>query len=1416
MNLSLRNRIAARVAILLAIVTGAGSISITLILMLVCLKVNSLAATHSSDFVSIQLLDEDTSFAAAIAVASMSQYLVDSVLPKSIDRGHFEFRLSPDAEIESLRVELSGDVGRVFPVLELTSSERAWYTGRLIAKYRDSILSSTKDSIESTLGCYRESSEPNRLGFHTIRTDFTLHEIPELCDLFMSTDACSLIVPEIICQLRAYTDTLLHCPPGSALDLARFQWTIHNRGQAGAEVDVDIDATHAWVASTGNPNVAVAVIDYSFDSQQPRLHNDIDFFDTSLSGPHGRDPIGVDLQNRELDSNAMAYSCDQDGLPPYITTLCSHGTACLGIMAGAHNGFGINGIAPRCTYYGLKFGTDFFLGNDTSLFATLEYAFELGIDIISISVGSSEALASYYPQTTAILHELSESGVLVFAASGNSGGSVEYPALLQSVIAVGATDERDSIFAYTCRDSTLDFVAPSGPLGVTDCPLGGSVPTWDIAGIAGWSPGCDSSDPCSISLSMTCSAGGTSMACPTAAGVAALVLSFRQDLMDHAERDSIVLEIMKASARDVGVEGPDDMYGFGRVDARRALAYAALPGDPYPDGVRDVLDVVLLNSVAFRGLGCLNLYYSAGDLNCDSVIDILDVVRIVNVVFRSYTAETQIEVCKSNLDGPVCCPPTELLSPPDYATGLPRFFDFVWEDLFWAESYRLQVDDAADFASPLLDSVIIDAACHHITGLDEDTRYYWRVVASGNDCVSVTGKRWQFTTGPSETINSTFANAVHVESKEVLCGALACSVGVYLSNGIDLNGIVLPLELKSTVASAYIGGELSMEVSNRLENALASCSIEPTYLPNRDASNPDCSGMGYFSRGDFTGLDGQSPDAMLYMGLATDDSLMLLAGADGEPGDGDPSIVLTFDIGLQPGVFEIDTACVTPANHLAFVDAGDWSNPRIIVPEFTKGVVTVGGIGTLSGHVTGHDTLCCNVVLDGDVIIDTNASLTLLPGRTVMATAFHDTTNGGLEPDLVEIIVYGTLQIADGSAAPPLLTSDSGAIGSWYGIRMMPGCTVLTGPGAQLEYAYIGVTLEQGAVADSVANLSIRECDLAGIWSFGSDIAIAGNTIADIEEGYGICVWDADPLIRGNRITACETGIDVLRSSATIRGNAIYGPGLVGINVSHFDELYYGLDTTWIVEDSILGYFSGAHVNSGLYGHCRIDSCELISQYIPGGQSPYGIKAVQTSWGEVRYSKIQAFGAAGLHSYKSDFNLGRNGDQGYNDIQTDSTVDCEDLCIKRLVLHIGVNSTDTLKAEGNWWDSVPPPWIWFSALVDRTPYLTSPPLGKIVADIQEVVAVPEREQLGQNYPNPFNPSTTVSFSLASPERVTLIIYNTLGQQIKVLADAQYEPGSHQLTWDGRTEDGRAAASGVYFYRLVAGEYIESRKMVLLK
>jgi thermitase len=314
------------------------------------------------------------------------------------------------------------------------------------------------------------------------------------------------------------------------------QWHLNNTGQSGGTPNADINAPEAWEITTGDPNIVVAVLDEGVDTDHPDLVNNI--------------VAGYDFDDNDSDPNPTG-----DG---------AHGTACAGLIAAqGNNGMGVTGVAWHCKIMPIRipFGEVPVIESDVA--TAIRWAANNGADVMSNSWGWPGEYSS--PTIHSAVTDVTEQGgigregkgCVVLFASGNweSGGSVIYPAKYPEVIAVGATDHDDVIWYYSGSGPELDIVAPSG-----DMDLNGNIWTTDIAGAAGY----NNRDP--YILDYTDKMGGTSAACPIAAGVAALILSIEPNLINIDVQD-----ILQISAVDLGAPGRDNYYGYGRVDASYAL-----------------------------------------------------------------------------------------------------------------------------------------------------------------------------------------------------------------------------------------------------------------------------------------------------------------------------------------------------------------------------------------------------------------------------------------------------------------------------------------------------------------------------------------------------------------------------------------------------------------------------------------------------------------------------------------------------------------------------------------------------------------------------------------------------------------------------------------------------------------------------
>ncbi len=128
------------------------------------------------------------------------------------------------------------------------------------------------------------------------------------------------------------------------------------------------------------------------------------------------------------------------------------------------------------------------------------------------------------------------------------------------------------------------------------------------------------------------------------------------------------------------------------------------------------------------------------------------------------------------------------------------------------------------------------------------------------------------------------------------------------------------------------------------------------------------------------------------------------------------------------------------------------------------------------------------------------------------------------------------------------------------------------------------------------------------------------------------------------------------------------------------------------------------------------------------------------------------------------------------------------------------------------WNIIPPGPYWGDPLIRA---IIKYDQATDVVESHETLS-PASFSLHQNWPNPFNSSTRIAYSLSHPTEVRIVIYNILGQKIKTLTDEFQTQGHKTIYWDGTDKRGALASSGIYFCKIQAGEFSESKKIVLLK
>jgi subtilisin len=269
--------------------------------------------------------------------------------------------------------------------------------------------------------------------------------------------------------------------------------------------------------------IRVAVLDTGIDYTHPDLW-------ANYSG-------GYDFVNNDSDPR------DDQG----------HGTHVSGTIAALLDGAGVVGVAPEVDLYGVKVLSSSGSGSWSSIIAGIDWSINNGMHVLNLSLGSSSD-----PGTTvrAAFDNAYAAGLVVLASAGNSGpgtDTVGYPAKYSSVIAVASTTSTDAISSFSSTGPAVEVAAP-----------GSSIYSTLNGGGYGYMS-------------------GTSMACPHAAGVAALILAAGvADGNGDGRRNDEARWILGASARDLGTAGRDNVFGLGLIDASAAVYLAWNPDGPEP------------------------------------------------------------------------------------------------------------------------------------------------------------------------------------------------------------------------------------------------------------------------------------------------------------------------------------------------------------------------------------------------------------------------------------------------------------------------------------------------------------------------------------------------------------------------------------------------------------------------------------------------------------------------------------------------------------------------------------------------------------------------------------------------------------------------------------------------------------------
>ncbi|MCJ7458513.1 MAG: S8 family serine peptidase [candidate division Zixibacteria bacterium] len=524
----------------------------------------------------------------------------------------------PGTDIESLiqKLRAKSEVVMANPVYSTLDPMECLVTDQFVAQFYPSVSRSYIDSLNVEHGVIIVDSIPDFPNFFILKLTGSIDkDVLQTANKYNEDLSTYYSHPDFIIEI-----VLTSFTPNDSF--FQHQWNYENTGQIGGKIDADIDAPLAWEICKGNADLPIAVIDDGVE-----LHEDL----PNLA--QGYDVVGYNTFHPQEDWD------------PTPGDYCAHGQICAGLIAATqNNSLGISGLAPLCPIVPIKNSDDSMCYPwrfTTQVVTAFAMAGALGAKIASNSWIITTCDSTPWPDIIEAINFFirpkpsnPEGGVVVFS-TGNFGGCIFFPANMDSVIAVGASDSLDRYWSYSSYGPQLAVLAPSGYIN-----LEGDIWSTDLMGARGYNP----HFPGPANVNYTARFGGTSAACPQVAATAALIKAQWWRLYPALPCSSYqVKEIIEKSAEDscylFQAGGPDTTecfslrYGYGRLNAFRALL-AISRGDANNDKSLTVGDVTYLVNFLFKHGPIPVPVVEMGDANCDGSVTVADVVYLNAYLFR--------------------------------------------------------------------------------------------------------------------------------------------------------------------------------------------------------------------------------------------------------------------------------------------------------------------------------------------------------------------------------------------------------------------------------------------------------------------------------------------------------------------------------------------------------------------------------------------------------------------------------------------------------------------------------------------------------------------------------------------------------------------------------------------------------------
>lgn len=472
------------------------------------------------------------------------------------------------------------------------------------------------------------------------------------------------------------------------------------------------------------------------------------------------------------------------------------------------------------------------------------------------------------------------------------------------------------------------------------------------------------------------------------------------------------------------------------------------------------------------------------------------------------------------------------------------------------------------------------------------------------------------------------------------------------------------------------------------------------------------------------------------------------------------------------------------------------------------------------------------VIVNGDVTVESDATLIIEEGTEVLFVYDFDKDGGGASPAKSELIVNGKLKALGNENEPIVFMSSdpNPEAGDWYGIRALAG-SIDSLAYCEIRHAEYGIKAESPSVL-VVENCTIKDNYTAGIHmtSPPTSTKIRYSNISDCGT-YGIYASGNEFLAHSDTISGNRYGIYYIGDdSPTIESCLITYPRFSPISSYYgiYADSPSGTAEVTVSADSIHGFDQGGiyfHkiVSKGVITKTKIVSCSVFgiryeysnADILGGGASnknhiednTYGLHMSGSGSPDVRRTKFLNNASYGAYIAETcSPNFGTEADSGRNSFIREGSYAAYYDLYKAGILSV--------QAQNNWWEEDPPTSAEiYNALYD--PWLDRDLLHRIAPDWDR----PELTQdfdLAKAYPNPFNPTTIISFNLSSPQFVTVKVFNIMGQEVRVVFAGHGSAGENTVVWDGKNDRGKPVSAGVYLVQMQTSERQRTIKTTVLK